>query len=179
MAHGIAMRGCVAAAYGKDVVELSRELRPALMAFFLRRVHDHAEAEDLTQEVFSRIAAQPDVAMRSGSAYLFQVAANLLRDRARRQQVRRNYRETLGQIDGEAIELIDPFRVTAARGSIAMLRAALDELDPTTSAIFVLYRLEYMSKDVIAESFGISVRTVEKHLAKALARLTMRMGDAL
>ena len=167
------------AAYGKDVVELSRELRPALMAFFLRRVHDHSEAEDLTQEVFSRIAAQPDMPMRSGSAYLFQVAANLLRDRARRRQVRRNYRETLGQIDGEAIELIDPFRVTAARSSIAALRAALDELDPTTSAIFVLYRLEYMSKDVIADNFGISVRTVEKHLTRAMARLTMQLGDAI
>lgn len=167
------------AAYGRDVVELSREFRPALMAFFLRRVNDHAEAEDLTQEVFSRIAAQPDMAMRSGSAYLFQIAANLLRDRARRQQVRRNYRETLGQIEGETVELIDPFRVTAARSSIAALRAALDELDPTTSAIFALYRLEYMNKDVIAESFGITVRTVEKHLTKAMVRLTARLGDAI
>lgn len=167
------------AAYGKDVVELSREFRPALMAFFLRRVRDHAEAEDLTQEVFSRLSAQPDMMMRSGSAYLFQVAANLLRDRARRQQVRRNYRETLGQIDGDAVELIDPFRVTAARSSIAALRAALDELDPTTSAIFVLYRLEYMSKDVIAEGFGITIRTVEKHLTRAMAQLTARLGEAI
>jgi RNA polymerase sigma-70 factor (ECF subfamily) len=161
------------------VVELSREFRPALMAFFLRRVRDHAEAEDLTQEVFSRLSAHPDKVMRSGSAYLFQVAANLLRDRARRQQVRRNYRETLGQIDGDAVELIDPFRVTAARSSIAALRAALDELDPTTSAIFVLYRLEYMSKDVIAEGFGITIRTVEKHLTKAMAQLTARLGEAI
>ncbi len=166
-------------AQGKDVVELSREFRPALMAYFLRRVRDHAEAEDLTQDVFSRIASQPDTSMRSGSAYLFQVAANLLRDRARRHQVRRNYRETLGQIDGEAVELIDPYRVTAGRSSMAALRAALDELDPTTSAIFVLYRLEYMSKDVIAEGFGITVRTVEKHLTKAMARLTARLGDAI
>lgn len=167
------------AALGKDVIELSREFRPALMAFFLRRVRNHAEAEDLTQEVFSRIAAQPDMPLRSGSAYLFQVAANLLRDRARRRQVQRNYRETLGQIDGEAIELIDPYRVTAGRSSMAALRAALDELDPTTSAIFVLYRLEFMSKEVIAEGFGITVRTVEKHLTKATARLAARLGDAI
>lgn len=166
-------------ATGRDIVNLSREYRPALMAYFLRRVYDHGEAEDLTQEVFARIAGQPDMTMRSGSAYLFQIAANLLRDRARRQRIRTSYRQTLGEIEGQGVELIDPYRVTAARQSIAAMRAALDELDATTSAIFVLYRLEYMSKDVIADSFGITVRTVEKHLTKAMAHLTARFGDEL
>ncbi|MEG3181308.1 RNA polymerase sigma factor [Sphingomonas sp. LT1P40] len=166
-------------ATGKDIVNLSREFRPALMAYFLRRVYDHAEAEDLTQEVFARISSQPDMTMRSGSAYLFQVAANLLRDRARRQRIRTSYRQTLAETDGLGVELIDPYRVTAARHSIAAMRAALDELDATTAAIFVLYRLEYMSKDIIADSFGITVRTVEKYLTKAMAHLTARFGDEL
>jgi hypothetical protein len=34
-----------------DLVLMSREYRPALMAFFLRRVRDHAEAEDLTGQL--------------------------------------------------------------------------------------------------------------------------------
>lgn len=163
----------------RDIVELSRDYRPALMAFFLRRVGNHSEAEDLTQEVFSRLASQPDFEVRSGSAYLFQIAANLLRDRARREQVRRSYRQTLGQIDSEGVELIDPFRVASARDSIAAMRAAIDELGPTASAIFVLYRFENMSKDVIADSFGMTVRTVEKYLARVMAHLTARFGDTL
>jgi RNA polymerase sigma-70 factor (ECF subfamily) len=35
-----------------DYEALNRRWRPALVAFFLRRVRSHAEAEDLTQEVF-------------------------------------------------------------------------------------------------------------------------------
>src|SRR3546814_12718639 len=57
---------------------LNQRFRPALMSFFLRRIHNFAEAEDLTQDVIVRIseraatidAARPD-------AYVFQIAANL------------------------------------------------------------------------------------------------------
>ncbi|MGE5501703.1 MAG: hypothetical protein ACM3W4_07240 [Ignavibacteriales bacterium] len=34
-----------------ELVQLDRRFRPALMAFFLRRIANHAEAEDLAQEV--------------------------------------------------------------------------------------------------------------------------------
>ena len=153
----------------RDVVHLSREYRPALMAFFLRRVHSHAEAEDLTQEVFSRLASQEDLPLQSGSAYLFQTAANLLRDRARRAQVRAEYLITLGEIEAQGYDPLDPFRFAAA----------LDELDETMSTIFALYRLEHMSKEVIADTFGISVRAVERHLTRAMALLTVQFGDEI
>lgn len=54
---------------------LSRRFRPALMAFFARRLADHAEAEDLTQEVFLRLAFLPPDRMTHADAYVFQMAA--------------------------------------------------------------------------------------------------------
>jgi RNA polymerase sigma factor (sigma-70 family) len=157
-------------ASARDVIELSREYRPALMAFFLRRIADHAEAEDLTQEVFTRLASHPDMTVQSGSAYLFQTAANLLRDRSRRTKVRTEYRQMLVESEAIGVDPLDPFRIAAGRDSIVAMRQALGELDETTEAIFALYRLEHMSKDVIADTFGMAVRTVEKHL-------TERFGD--
>lgn len=169
--------GAISGENARDVIALSREYRPALMAFFLRRIADHAEAEDLTQEVFTRLASHPDVTMQSGSAYLFQTAANLLRDRSRRAKVRTEYRQMLSDADGLGVDPIDPFRIAAGRDSIGAMREALGELDETTAAIFALYRLEHMSKDVIADTFGIAVRTVEKHLTRAMVLLTERFGD--
>lgn len=160
-----------------DLKELSREFRPALMAFFLRRVHDHAEAEDLTQEVFARLANAAHGSLQSGSAYMFQIASNLLRDRHRREQVRQNYMARHGWEDFPAVETLDPHRVATGRDSIAALCAALDKLPSRTQSIFILYRLENIPKPVIADSLGLTVSAVEKHLTKAMAYLSARLGD--
>src|SRR3546814_624208 len=53
------------------VGQLNRRFRPGLMAFFLRRVGNHAEAEDLTQEVFVRLADTDTAQMQSPDAYIF------------------------------------------------------------------------------------------------------------
>src|SRR5450756_350333 len=66
-------------------------MRPALVSYFLRRVRDPSEAEDLAHEVFIRLAGAPLESLRSTDAYVFQVAANLLCDRARRNKVREDY----------------------------------------------------------------------------------------
>jgi RNA polymerase sigma-70 factor (ECF subfamily) len=159
-----------------DLVLLSREYRPALMAFFLRRVHNHAEAEDLTQEVFARLAARDDESVECGRAYVFQVASNLIKDRARRYKTRLDYLSSIGEIESQSVEQLDPFRITASRDSITAMCAALGELNEITRHVFVLYRLEGMSKTVIADGFSLSVSSIEKHITKATVYLTERFG---
>jgi len=154
-----------------------REYRPALMAFFLRRVHNPADAEDLTQEVFIRIAAADDSAMRSADAYIFQVAANLLRDRARRGKVRSDYVAGMRAVDGAGVETLDPYRVAAGREALSILSAGIDELPERTRQIFLLFRYENLTQRMIAESFGISVSSVEKHIYRAMARLMGKIGE--
>ena len=148
-----------------------RRWRPALMSFFLKRVHDHAEAEDLTQDVFARVfgGAQGDPDLHAG--YVFQIASNLLRDRARRSRVRTDSREAVGSLYGQGIDWLDPEKITAARDALAVLAAGLAELPERTRAIFVLYRVENIEKRLIAESFGISRSAVEKHVARAMVHL--------
>src|SRR3546814_5192635 len=71
---------------------LNQRFRPALMSFFLRRIHNFAEAEDLTQDVIVRIserAATIDAARPT--AYVFQTAANLLSDHRRRSTSLKSY----------------------------------------------------------------------------------------
>jgi RNA polymerase sigma factor (sigma-70 family) len=178
-ASNIAEGTGMAAERVSDLVLLSREYRPALMAFFLRRVHDRAEAEDLTQEVFVRLAAKTDQELDCGRSYVFQVASNLLKDRARRYKTKLDYLSSIGEIDALSVDTLDPFRISASKESISAMCAALGRLNELTRNIFVLYRLEGMAKTVIADAFGLSVSSIEKHITRATVYLTQSFGDEL
>lgn len=156
---------------------LSQRFRPALIAFFLRRIGNHSEAEDLTQEVLLRVA-QRGARIDAGrpDAYVFQMAANLLRDRGRRNVVRANYQARFGVAEAGWIEEIDPARVFQAQQSLATVVAALRELPERTRHIFILFRLENMKQRQIADTLGISVRTVEQHVMRASVHLRERFG---
>ena len=111
--------------YDSFVDEMDQRLRPALLNFFARRTRNRAEAEDLTQEVFIRLVQAKNMQVRSAEAYMFQVAANLLRDRVRREKVRANYRQRQSLEEEGAYDPLDPFRVVAGRLTLAALGAAL------------------------------------------------------
>jgi RNA polymerase sigma factor (sigma-70 family) len=147
------------------------------MSFFLRRVNNHAEAEDLTQEVFAKLLGRTDETIDSPDSYVFQTAANLLRDRARRAQVRRAYSEAVSVTEGLGVELLDPHRIAAGRDDLAALRRGLMTLPERTRTIFVLYRIENLSLDDIAVAFGISKSAVKQHVMKAMASLMAFMRE--
>jgi len=155
-----------------------RDMRPGLIAYFTRRVGSGSEAEDLAQDVYVRLISRPDTAPRDWHAYVFQIAANLLRDRARRAEVRERYAAAVRRDPWCDIDLLDPHRVTVGREALYSLVEALHELPERTRQIFLLYRYEQISRQVIAESFGISVSAVEKHIYRAMARLGERLGGA-
>ena len=152
-------------------------MRPALVSYFLRRIRDPSEAEDLTHEVFIRLAGVPLDGLRSADAYVFQIAANLLRDRARRNKVREDYLQSVAAVSEPPSDVLDPARIVAGRRSLSELVARLRELPDRTREIFVLYRIENVGKDDIAIAYDISVSNVEKEVAKATAYLMLYRED--
>jgi len=159
-----------------DADHLNRRWRPALMAFFLRRVRNPSEAEDLAQEVFVRMLKRgEDVAP---DAYIFQIAQNLLVDGMRKNRVRDRYKEWVGTEVDRDLDGFDPHRLAEGREQLALLTEALGELPERTRTIFILYRLENMSQDAIGTAFGISSSGVKHHVAKAMALLIRKMRDA-
>jgi RNA polymerase sigma factor (sigma-70 family) len=161
-----------------ELAQLSRRFRPALMAFFLRRLRNHAEAEDLTQEVFVRLATADRQTMQSAEAYIFRIAANMLSDRARREKVRADYRAAIWADDRAGVDPLDPGRVANAREDIAAVIGALKALPERTRSIFILYRLENMDKRDIADALGVSTSAVDKHLIRAQAHLVKAVRGA-
>jgi RNA polymerase sigma factor (sigma-70 family) len=167
----------VTAAANDELATLNRAYRPVLIRYFLRRTSSHAEAEDLTQEVFIRLAHIDMATVRTREAYIFQTAANLLRDRARREKVRADYGDELARNPDLGVEHLDPHRVAEAHDMLRALYAGLAELPEKTRRIFTLYRIENVSKKTIAESFGITESAVEKQVTRAMAFLIDRLGE--
>lgn len=156
---------------------LNRRYRPALMAFFVRRIRNPVEAEDLTQDVLARLIDLPDDQMNHPEAYIFRTAANLLSDRQRRLQVREAWRaDVIGRAEAP-VDYVDPLRLLEARERLGLVSRALAELSQRRREILLLFRLERMPKRDIATSFGISVSAVDKHINKAVAHLTRRLED--
>lgn len=153
--------------------QLNRRWRPALMSFFRRRVRDNTEAEDLTQEVFVRML-RTESADGAPDHYIFQIAQNLLIDRARRARIRQQYLEASGEGLAD-IDPLDPQRIALAREELASFVAALEALPERTRTMFVLYRIDQISQDDIGEAFGISKSAVKKQIAHAMAFIMARM----
>lgn len=160
---------------------LVTRFRGPLMSFFLRRTRDRAEAEDLAQETLTRIVGAAGIDGHGAvDSYVFKVAINLLRDRARKAARGGNPvlipidESTAAALEDQLQEQVTPERVLLGRESVAEALRVLDELGERTRNIFLLFRLESMKHKEIAALYGISVSTVEKHVMKAALHLGTR-----
>lgn len=157
--------------------ELNTRFRQALISYFHRRVRDRSEAEDLTQEVFLRLIQKADISSRvTSDAYVYTVAANLLRDRARRAFSRRAQAHvSLDQESDQAgtglVDEFDPERILKGRESLQICLGVLARLDERMRNILVLFRLERLKQREIAEMYGMTVAAVEKQIQRATAHL--------
>ncbi len=147
------------------------------MAFFLRRLRDHAQAEDFTQEVLVRLLAAP-MAQERPDSYVFQIAQNLLIDQARAEAVRARHRLAITGDTNRDLDTRDPHSIAEGREQLAMVVAALQALPERTRMMFILYRFEKMQQDEIGATYGISASAVKQQIAKATTILTQALRAA-
>ncbi len=150
---------------------------PELRGWLRRRLGGFYEndVDDLVQEAFARIWAADFAAIRTGRAYLFATVRHLLAEYARRSRIVPI--ELLGDIDSLNLlsEEPGPERRVGARQELEGLEAIAAMLPPQCRRVFELLKFEGLSHRQVAEHLGLSEKTVENHLTRALARI----GDAL
>jgi len=155
---------------------LDDRFRMPLRSYFTRRVRNRGDAEDLTQEVFLRLARHPDRNRgETIAAYVFKIASCVLLDWRRQQMSHRSAAHQAwheGPLPGALVESLTPERVVAAKQSLRDIEAGLSELSDRTREIFILSRIENIQHREIAQLHGISVSAVEKHVLKAASHLS-------
>jgi RNA polymerase sigma factor (sigma-70 family) len=161
--------------------DLAARFSAPLLSYFLRRVRDRAEAEDLVQDALVRVirACECEV-IEHPESYVFTVAANLLKD-SRRYAVRHPTvacvavdEDTGGEVEETLVDERSPERVLDGETSLAQVLRALNELSELTRNVFILFRLEHMKQKDIAALYGIGQSTVEKHVMRAVLHLARR-----
>jgi RNA polymerase sigma-70 factor (ECF subfamily) len=152
---------------------LTGRYRESFRRYFYRHVRDHAEAEDLTQELFFRVVRKADLDnVANPEGFLFRAAANLLRDRGRRNRTSTAFIAEITAAAAENVEVLSPERVLNSKQSLQIVLKALNSFDGRSRDIFILHRMEGMKYSEIAAYLGISVSSVEKHMIKCIAKLT-------
>lgn len=163
--------------------DLAARYSAPLLSYFLRRIKDRSQAEDLVQDALLRVirASECEV-IEHPESYVFKVAANLLKD-SRRHAVRhptvtRTEAEEAGdgELEDRLVDERSPERVLDGETSLAQVLRALGELNELTRNVFVLFRLEHMKQKDIAALYGIAQSTVEKHVMRAVVHLARRCG---
>ena len=152
---------------------------PALRRYLGRVVRSREEVDDLVSETLTSVYSAdnwPEIA--NGRAYLFAIARNLVYDAVRRRRVVAF--ETIADLDMLNLADTRPSAetVVSARDELRALIAALDLIPPRARQVFILRRIEGLTLKEIGERLGLSVKTVENHMSKAIAVFTANIHQS-
>lgn len=145
--------------------------RSALQGFLRRRVPQAWDVQDIAQETYARmlrIDADHVRDIADPRAYLFTVAANLVKEHALMQK------RTASQVDPEdalaQLEAPQGSAQDAAERSLQRerLTRTLNKLPPRCRAVLVMQHRDGMSYEEIARHFGVSTHMVKKYVVRAL-----------
>jgi len=149
-----------------------------LVAFARAGLQTRDTAEEMVQDVFVHLWARREslVIERSLTAYLFRAVRNRISNERRALRLETAYNEQIVREIGGG----DAARADDQIGEAELEQAladALARLPERPRQVFLLNRREHLRYAEIASVLGIAVKTVEMHMARALAALRESLAD--
>ena len=151
-----------------------------LFRFVVYRVKDADLAKDISQETFLRIwekreSLQPE---KSFFSLLARISTNLCYDHFRYAEVRLRNRNRIPDYGKSHFD--NPEEIVQASAIEEIIRNLVNEkLPQRCRVIFILSRLEGLSNQEISVKLGLSIRTVENQIYRALKILKKHMQKYL
>lgn len=146
-----------------------------------RYIHDHARTEDIAQDIFAELWAKRDqlTIHTSTTAYLRRMAVTRTLN-----YIRNSKKHTWEELDvsvdvepfsgGQSANALQQLEETELR---QRLELAIQALPEKCRLVFLLSRHEDMSYSEVADHLGISVKTVENQIGKALRLLRSAVAE--
>ncbi|SDL86460.1 RNA polymerase sigma-70 factor [Siphonobacter aquaeclarae] len=155
--------------------EIYRRYWSVLYAQAYRRLQNRESTEELIQDFFTDLWARREkIAIESSvQAYFRSAVKYLVLHFLQREEVRRNY--LLAAVPEPSTS--DTEDQVALRELETWLHRHVENLSPQSRKVFELSRDQHLTIPEIASMLGISEKTAENHLGRALKTLRIQMKD--
>jgi RNA polymerase sigma-70 factor (ECF subfamily) len=153
-----------------------------LRRFLMSRLRNRSDIDDCIQETFFNVWRQEirGTLREDIRGYLFTTAMNVARDICRRGRARK---EALQEPLSDHIDSIrstdDADGLVSSREGLRLVEDELANVRPSARKVFLLHHVRQMPFDEIARHLGISTRTVEREMARALTHLQTALGEKI
>ena len=159
-----------------NLVSLYKNQKPLFMRFafrFLKKPHD---VEDVVQEAFVKLMElKNNRQIAHPKSYIYQSIKNLSLNRIGKLEHR--ITDQIGDFESESVQIygIPLDEQFEHQEKLEAFCKAVSRLPEKCRHVYVLRRVYGLSHQEISQQMGISVKTVEAHLAKAMIRCTDMM----
>lgn len=156
-----------------------RQYYPLLCRYAYSVLHDYDEAEEVVQAMFLNVWERRNGLNISTSlkSYLYQAVHNRCLNQIKHRQVRAVYQQ---QVELEPMPTaLSPVQAVVADELSGRLHHAIAKLPEQCRRVFELSRFEELKYQEIADQLGISIKTVENQIGKALRILRTELADYL
>lgn len=151
---------------------------PRLAEYAMRITGNRDAAEDVVQDVFIRVWEKienlPEAAQLP--AYLFRAVRNRALNHQRQLKTRDKWAAAASSDSAIMPEVLGRLDLSELQTAVT---AALRNLSPRELEVFILSRRESLTYSSIAQTLGISIKTVETLMGRALKSLRKQLADRL
>ena len=165
-----------------NIIQTIKDYGRQLFGFIRSRVNSNEDAEDVLQDVWYQLSAQPSIEeIESMTGWLYRVARNKISDKFRKKKT-----EVLGDISDHdppyPAEILlaqteDPETRNLQQLFWEELFSALNELPAKQREVFILNELEDMTLKEIADVHGEKLKTIISRKRYAVQHLRDRLEE--
>lgn len=149
-----------------------------LYACAYKRVRCRETAEEIVQELFTSLWVKRNIRIHTSlAAYLFTSIRYLVLNHIQKEAIRKNFKDSL-QTGKSAYEKTTEETVLL-NDMKREIEKEINFLPSKCRSVFELSRKEHKTNREIAVVLGISEKTVENHLTKAISRLRLNLNDMI
>jgi RNA polymerase sigma-70 factor (ECF subfamily) len=132
--------------------------------------NDPILAEDLAQETMIKFwEKRKKITVKTSlKNYLFRTCHNEFLQHIRKKKIKVDF---LDQVRWDVLTAVYEEDKTPESNRIEILNKLIDQLPPRCKEVFILNKMERRKYKEIANDLGISIKTVENHMSKALSFL--------